>query len=98
LLTSPLPGISPGTVDFLADTTRATVNLVVTGCLSRFPQLKIVLSHRGGYVPYAASRIACGLGFEGDETAVPDRAGRPRCAQPRQCGKAVPPVWRAERG
>jgi predicted TIM-barrel fold metal-dependent hydrolase len=70
LPTKPLPGISPGIVDFLADTTRATVNLVAHDCLTRYPGLKIVLSHGGGYVPYAASRIACGLGIDGDETAV----------------------------
>ncbi len=54
----PVPGISPGVADFLADSVRAAVNLVKKDCLSRFPNITFVLSHGGGYLPYAALRIA----------------------------------------
>lgn len=47
-----------GLIDFLNDTTRAAMNLALNECINRFPRMKIVLSHGGGFVPYAALRIA----------------------------------------
>lgn len=47
----PVPGIPPFAVDFLLDTTRAAVNLVLQDVPRRFPNLKIILSHGGGFVP-----------------------------------------------
>ncbi len=58
-LDAPLvPGIPSSVADFLLDTTRAAANLVRTGTMERFPRLKIILSHAGGFVPYAAARMA----------------------------------------
>ncbi|MTD58009.1 amidohydrolase family protein [Amycolatopsis pithecellobii] len=54
----PVPGIPPFLVDFLLDTTRAAVNMVMHGIPRRFPNLKIILSHAGGFLPYAAHRVA----------------------------------------
>ena len=54
----PLPGIPPFAADFLLDTTRAAINMARAGWLERFPDLKIILSHAGGFVPFAAERIA----------------------------------------
>lgn len=54
----PLPGIPPFAADFLLDTTRAAINIARAGWLERFAGLKIILSHGGGFVPYAAERIA----------------------------------------
>jgi 6-methylsalicylate decarboxylase len=53
-----VPGIPPYAADFLLDTTRAAINIAKNGCLERHPNLKIILSHAGGFVPYAAERIA----------------------------------------
>ena len=55
---APAKGIPPFSADFLLDTTRAAINMAKTGFLERFPDLKIILSHGGGFVPYAAERIA----------------------------------------
>lgn len=44
-------------IDFLLDTTRAAVNMARHRIPSRFPNLKIILSHGGGFLPYAAGRI-----------------------------------------
>ncbi len=44
--------------DFLLDTTRAALRLGASGTLDRCPDLKVILSHAGGFVPYAAYRIA----------------------------------------
>ncbi len=54
----PLQGVPPFIVDFLLDTTRAAVRLAGSGTLDRCPDLKVILSHAGGFVPYAAYRIA----------------------------------------
>jgi 6-methylsalicylate decarboxylase len=54
----PLKGMPPFVADFLLDTTRAAVRLAGSGTLDRCPNLKIILSHAGGFVPYAAYRIA----------------------------------------
>jgi len=57
----PVPELPPWGVDFLLDTTRAAANLVGSGTVQRCPHLKIILSHAGGFVPYAAPRIAMAL-------------------------------------
>ncbi|WP_244289413.1 amidohydrolase family protein [Burkholderia puraquae] len=54
----PVPGIPPYAADFLLDTTRAAINIAKSGWLERFPNVRIILSHAGGFIPYAAQRIA----------------------------------------
>lgn len=53
-----VPGVPPFAADFLLDTTRAALNLVRHGVCARMPGLRMILSHAGGFVPYAAHRIA----------------------------------------
>ena len=53
-----VPGIPPFAADFLLDTTRAAINMARNGWMERFPNLKIILSHAGGFIPYAAERVA----------------------------------------
>ncbi|MFM0019462.1 amidohydrolase family protein [Paraburkholderia azotifigens] len=55
---APVPGVPPYAADFLLDTTRAAINIAKAGWLERFPEVKFVLSHAGGFIPYAAQRIA----------------------------------------
>lgn len=47
-------GIASFAADFLLDTTRAVVNLVMSGSMDRYPNIKFILAHGGGFVPYAA--------------------------------------------
>jgi predicted TIM-barrel fold metal-dependent hydrolase len=54
----PVPGLHPSLADFLLDTTRAAINLVLHGVTRRYPNIKFILSHAGGFLPYAAHRIA----------------------------------------
>ncbi len=54
----PPKGIPPYIADFLLDTTRAAVRLAGSGTRARCPAWKVILSHAGGFVPYAAYRIA----------------------------------------
>ncbi|MDT7803906.1 MAG: 6-methylsalicylate decarboxylase [Actinomycetota bacterium] len=49
-LPSPLP-------DFPFDTTRTALDLVAHGVFDRHPDLRIILSHAGGFLPFAAHRF-----------------------------------------
>src|SRR5262249_57442417 len=57
--------IPPCAADFLPDTPRAAYRLVQSGAVRRHPNLKIILSHAGGFLPYASHRIAAALMAEG---------------------------------
>lgn len=60
-----VPGVAPFAADFLLDTTRAAYLLVRNGIVRRYPGIRFVLAHAGGFVPWAAHRMAMGLGAEG---------------------------------
>lgn len=64
-----VPGIPPFAADFLLDTTRAAISYARSGGLERYPGLKIILSHAGGFVPYAAERMARICGEDGSYEA-----------------------------
>jgi predicted TIM-barrel fold metal-dependent hydrolase len=51
-------GLPPFAADFLLDTTRAAFLLVRNGIRARYPNIKFILSHAGGFVPYASHRMA----------------------------------------
>lgn len=54
----PVPGIAPYVADFLLDTTRAALKLAASGTMDRYENLRVILSHGGGFVPYAAARMS----------------------------------------
>ncbi|RDH13659.1 amidohydrolase family protein [Tsukamurella pulmonis] len=56
-----VPGIPPFAADFLLDTTRAAYLLVANGVRHRFPNINFILSHAGGFVPYASYRMAVAI-------------------------------------
>jgi predicted TIM-barrel fold metal-dependent hydrolase len=59
----PLPGLAgvpASLVDFPFATTRTAVDMVLKGVMTRYPNLRVVLSHAGGFLPYAAERFAVG--------------------------------------
>jgi predicted TIM-barrel fold metal-dependent hydrolase len=47
-----------GLIEFVFDTTRCVTNLLYSGTLDRYPNIRYILSHAGGTVPYLAWRIA----------------------------------------
>ena len=51
-------GIPPFATDFLLDTTRAAFLLVRNGIVRRYSNIRFILSHAGGFVPYASHRLA----------------------------------------
>ncbi|WP_409180880.1 amidohydrolase family protein [Amycolatopsis sp. VS8301801F10] len=52
-----LPGIPGPLVDYPFDTTRNAVHMVFHGVPERYPDVRIILSHAGGFVPFAALRF-----------------------------------------
>ncbi|MGW7045523.1 amidohydrolase family protein [Streptomyces avermitilis] len=44
-------------VDYPFDTTRNAVQMVFSAVLDKYPNVKIILAHAGGFVPYAALRF-----------------------------------------
>ncbi|UNO38385.1 amidohydrolase family protein [Streptomyces sp. MST-110588] len=53
-----LPGTPAPLADYVFDTTRSALNLVLNGVMSRYPDLRVILSHGGGFLPYAAYRFS----------------------------------------
>ncbi|MBU9764253.1 amidohydrolase [Mycobacterium sp. TNTM28] len=56
-----VPGVVPFAADFLLDTTRAAYLLVRNGVRRKYPNIKFILSHAGGFVPYASHRMAVAI-------------------------------------
>ncbi|MGA5428099.1 amidohydrolase family protein [Streptomyces koyangensis] len=54
-------GIPAFAADFLLDTTRAAYLLVRRGIPRRYPNIRFILSHAGGFVPYSSHRMALAL-------------------------------------
>lgn len=52
-------------------TTRAVMDLLYSGRFARYPQIRYILAHGGGTVPFLAHRIASGSG-NGRREGVPD--------------------------
>ncbi|MEX2970005.1 amidohydrolase family protein [Streptomyces sp. C184] len=52
-----MEGLPPFMCDFLLDTTRAAINLILHGTLDRYPNLSFILPHGGGFLPYMATRL-----------------------------------------
>ena len=45
-------------LEYPFDTTRAATNMIFNGTLDRYPNIRFVLSHAGGTLPYLATRLA----------------------------------------
>lgn len=54
-------GVVPFAVDFLLDTTRAAYLLVRNQVCRKYPNIRFILSHAGGFVPYASHRMAMAI-------------------------------------
>ena len=65
-------------VGFLFDTTLAAAKLVFSGVPERFPNIRWVLCHLGGAIPYLAERLDRGFDAFKDCRAHIDRAAERR--------------------
>ena len=50
-------------VEFLCDTTRAAVNIILSGTAHTYPNIRWILAHAGGFLPYIAWRLSLANGF-----------------------------------
>ncbi len=55
-----LAGVPSSLLEFVFDTTRAVASLLAHGTLERTPDVRYILAHAGGTVPYLAIRMAIG--------------------------------------
>ena len=55
----------PFVVEYVFDTSRAVVNLIFTGTLKRCPDIRFIVAHGGGAVPFLAQRISMMEGHRG---------------------------------
>ena len=51
-------GVSISSIEFPQDTVRAAVSLWSSGTLARCPDIRFILPHAGGTIPYIATRVA----------------------------------------
>ncbi len=61
------PGVTPGSLEYGTDTTRAILGITFSGDAVRYPGIRFIWSHAGGTMPFLAGRI------EGAAAAARDR-------------------------
>jgi 6-methylsalicylate decarboxylase len=59
-------------IEFLCDTTRAATNLILSGTVARFPNIRWILSHAGGFLPFIAWRVALADNFPHFQEKAPE--------------------------
>ncbi|WP_020671046.1 amidohydrolase family protein [Amycolatopsis nigrescens] len=70
-----LAGLPSPLLDFPFDTTRTALDLVAHGVFDRHPRLRVILSHAGGFLPFAARRFVGAAMFNPDTTPETIMAG-----------------------
>ena len=50
-------GLGPGAIEWATDTTRTAASLLFSGTASKYPNLRWILSHGGGTLPFLLSRL-----------------------------------------
>ncbi len=65
----PAAGVPAYVADFLLDTVRTAVGICKADWFEKFPNVRFILSHAGGFIPFAAYRIARACARDGDATA-----------------------------
>ena len=58
-------------VEFVIDTTRTVSDLLFSGTLERCPDIRFILAHAGGTIPYLALRLTLGQFLPGLQDKVP---------------------------
>ena len=69
-------GIPAYVADFLLDTVRTAVSICKADWFEKFPNVRFILSHAGGFVPFAAYRIARACAPDGNTTLGLERLQR----------------------
>jgi len=75
-------------LEWPVDTFRAVTNLLHTGMLERYPNIRYYLAHGGGSIPYLAWRVAAGALAEANDTAF-DRGSFDYTGRESEIGKNI---------
>lgn len=70
----------PSWVEYPFDTTRAVLSLVLADAMERFPNIRFILPHAGGTIPFLAWRLAHIVNYQVANTSEPmlrERFGAP---------------------
>ena len=69
----------PALIEFVFDTTRAVTHLVLSGTLERCPDLRLIVPHAGGTIPFLVDRISllAARFVPGAQTRAPAAAWKP---------------------
>ncbi len=59
-------------IEFLCDTTRAATNLILTGTAAKYPNIRWIFSHAGGFLPFIAWRVALADNFPNYQEKAPE--------------------------
>jgi predicted TIM-barrel fold metal-dependent hydrolase len=74
----PLPNIAPASVlEFPFETTRTATSLIISGALKRFHNVRFILAHAGGTLPYLVPRVSLSISMM---PGVAERVGDVRAA------------------
>ncbi|KAF3020302.1 hypothetical protein E8E14_013487 [Neopestalotiopsis sp. 37M] len=58
---NPLPQVPSGLLEYMFDETRAVTNLLVSGTVTRCPEIRFIMSHAGCLLPPVLERVAVAL-------------------------------------
>ncbi len=58
-------GLPAPLIEYPFDSTRMAVNLIRTGTITRYPDIKLIVAHGGGTIPYLYPRLLTALGATG---------------------------------
>lgn len=74
----PLPPVAPASVlEFPFETARTATSLIIAGALTAYPNIRFILSHAGGVLPYLVPRLT--LSFSMMQGVI-ERVGDPAAA------------------
>jgi len=59
-------------VEFLCDTTRASLNLILSGTMEKYQNIRWILAHSGGFLPYIAWRASLANTFLAFQERAPE--------------------------
>ncbi|EHP39011.1 metal-dependent hydrolase [Cupriavidus basilensis OR16] len=73
-----IPSVAPASVlEYPFETTRTATSLIIAGAMSRYRNVRFILSHAGGTLPFLAPRIALSISMM---PSVAERVGDPLAA------------------
>jgi len=74
-LESGFSGYPPYMMDVCWDTTRTAYSMILSGVMEKYPEIRFILAHAGGAVPYLAGRLSTmtklGLPYVDNEKVIP---------------------------